>query len=121
MRERLDQLLSRYDNGQITRRELLGMLVTLAVAATAAVGAEPAIGTARQLNHVTISVRDVQKSVEFYQGLFGIPVLTPQPPGTNLKVGTGFLGIYPAQGQATGINHLCFGLDNFDADTVLRT
>jgi len=30
------------------------------------------------------------------------------------------LGIYPAQGRPTGINHVCFGLNNFDADAVLR-
>jgi catechol 2,3-dioxygenase-like lactoylglutathione lyase family enzyme len=76
--------------------------------------------TGLKLNHVTIFVQDVQKSAEVYQGMFGMPVLTPQAPGINLKAGSGFLGIYPAQNRAVGINHLCFGLDNFDADTVLQ-
>lgn len=120
MNERLDQLLARYDNGDMTRRELLGALTVLLIAAPAATAAEPAIGTVRQLNHVTVFVQNVQKSLDFYQGLFGMPVLTSQPPGVNLKAGTGFLGIYPAQAQATGINHVCFALDNFDADAVLK-
>ena len=72
-----------------------------------------------QLNHVTLFVQDVQKSVAFYQSLFGMPVLTPQGPGINLKAGSGLLGIYPAQGGAVGINHTCLGLDKFDADVTL--
>lgn len=115
-----DQLLSRYENGQITRRELLSALSALVVAAPAANAAEPAIGAVKQLNHVTVFVQNVQKSVEFYQRLFGMPLLTPQDAGINLNAGSGFLGIYPAQGRTTGINHACFGLDKFDADAVLR-
>ena len=49
-----------------------------------------------------------------------MPVLTPQDPGINLTAGTGFLGIYPADGRPTGINHVCLGLENFDADTTLK-
>src|SRR5262249_45951658 len=48
------------------------------------------------------------------------PVLTRQDPGINLAAGNGFLGIYPGQGPARGINHICLGLNNFDADTVLK-
>ncbi len=119
MRERIDGLLTRYENGEITRRELLGTLAALLITAPIASAAAPAIGTVKGLNHVTILVSDVQKSVNFYQGLFGMPVLTPQPPGINLKPGTSFLGIYPAEGQATGINHFCLTLENFDADRIL--
>jgi len=120
MRDGIDRLLTRYEKGDITRRELLVALGALVIAAPVAATPEPAIGTVKQLNHVTIFVRDVRKSVEFYRGMFGMEVLTPQPPGVNLKSGSGFLGIYPAQERATGINHLCFGLDNFDADAVLK-
>lgn len=34
----------------------------------------------------------------------------------NLKAGAAFLGIYPAQGQPSGINHVCLGIVNFDAE-----
>ncbi|HKV05056.1 MAG TPA: VOC family protein [Candidatus Acidoferrales bacterium] len=120
MREQLNQLLNRYENGGITRRELIATLASLLVVAPPAAAAEPAIGVAKQLNHVTVFVQDVQKSVEFYQGLFGMPVLTRQEPGVNLKAGNSFLGIYPARGQAAGINHICLALDDFDADDVLK-
>jgi len=120
----LDQLLSRYEHGEISRRALLAALATLVVAARAApVDAAPAVGPVKQMNHVSIFVPDVQKSKQFYQELFGLPLLTNQDPGVNLSTGAGFLGIYPAQGGATrgSINHMCFGVDSFDADAALKT
>ena len=119
MLQEFDQLVNRYDDGQISRRELLGGLLALAAVAPSAKAAEPVIGQVTQMNHVTLFVKDVQKSVEFYQRLFGLPVLTPQPPGVNLKVGSSFLGLYPAQ-SVSGINHVCFGLEKFNAEAVLK-
>lgn len=119
----LDQLLSRYEHGHLSRRELLGALSALLVAAPAVTTAAPAVGDVKQLNHVSLFVPNVQKSVEFYQGLFGMPVLTRQDPGVNLNAGAGFVGIYPAQrGASSGsINHLCLALEGFDAEAVLET
>jgi len=117
----LESLLSSYEHGRMTRRELLGALAAFAAAGPASAQAvQPAIGPVKQLNHVTLFVEDVRKSVGFYQALFGMPVLTPQDPGINLTAGTGFLGIYPAEGRPAGVNHVCFGLENFDADATLK-
>jgi len=126
-----DQLLRRYENGHMTRRELLTALTGVAVAPAASVAAAPAaawqlaapLGPVKQLNHVSIFVPDVKKSTQFYQDLFGMPVLTHQDPGINLNAGAGFLGIYPAPQNATqgSINHLCLAVENFDADKVLKT
>ena len=119
MGDTLEQLVTRYDRGLITRRELIAAL--LAVAGTsAAAQSPPAIGAVKQLNHVTVFVKDVQQSQRFYQDLFGLPLLTRQDPGVNLNAGNGFFGIYPAGQGQTGINHVCFGLENFDADAVLK-
>lgn len=119
-----DTLLSQYENGSLSRRELLGALALLVAASPAAAtqGAAKPVGTVKSMNHVSIFVPNVQKSVEFYQGLFGMPLLTRQDPGINLSAGAGFLGIYPAGATATtgSINHLCFGIENFDADAVLK-
>lgn len=122
----LDSLLQQYENGSLSRRELLAALALLvaapAAASAAAQGASKPIGAVKSMNHVSVFVPNVQKSVEFYQGLFGMPLLTRQDPGINLSTGSGFLGIYPAQAGATtgSINHVCFGMENFDADAVLK-
>ena len=120
----LDSLLHQYENGSLSRRELLGALALLVASPAlpdAAQVAQP-VGAVKSMNHVSVFVPNVQKSVEFYQGLFGLPLLTKQDPGINLSTGSGFLGIYPAQAGATtgSINHVCFGMENFDADAVLK-
>ena len=123
MSQQVDQLLQQYENGRISRRQLLGALavLTAAAAAPAPVAAAP-IGSVAAFNHVSVFVPDVQKSVAFYQDLFGLPVLTRQDPGINLNCGSGFLGIYPlpANTTASRIDHLCLGMPNFDADAVLK-
>jgi catechol 2,3-dioxygenase-like lactoylglutathione lyase family enzyme len=118
----MERLLTQYETGRLSRRALLGALSLLVAAGAESAAAEPPVGAVRQMNHVSIFVPNVQKSVEFYQSTFGMPVLTRQEPGMNLSCGAGFLGIYPAQAGATAgsINHLCFGMENFDADAVLK-
>jgi len=115
-----DQLLAQYESGRISRRALLAGLAALAVSRPLPASAEPEVGTATQLNHVTLFVGSVERSVAFYQRLFGMPVLTHQEPGVNLRVGSGFLGLYPAGDRPTGINHLCFGIDGFDPESVMQ-
>src|SRR5690349_21206275 len=116
----IDRLLNDYEQGRLSRRELLGALALLAGASLSAAreAAAAPIGAVTQMNHVSIFVPDVEKSKQFYQDTFGLPLLTNQAPGVNLSTGsTSFLGIYPAPaGQKGSINHVCFGLSNFDAD-----
>ena len=120
----LDALLTQYEDGSLSRRDLLSALALLVAAPAAADAAQSVkpVGAVTSMNHVTVFVPNVQKSVEFYQGVFGMPILTKQDAGINLSTGTGFYGIYPAQAGATtgSINHVCFGIENFDADAVLK-
>jgi catechol 2,3-dioxygenase-like lactoylglutathione lyase family enzyme len=123
MRHELDRLLSQYESGRMSRRQLLGALALVATAPASPVAAAVPIGAVKSMNHVSIFVPDVKKSMAFYQDAFGMPLLTRQDPGVNLNAGAGFLGIYPAPAATTAgsINHLCFGMDNFDADAVLKS
>jgi Lactoylglutathione lyase and related lyases len=116
----LESLLDRYDAGTLTRRQLLGALAALAVPALSP-SAAPSVGVAKQLNHATLYVRDVAQSQRFYERLFGMRVLTTQAPGLNLAVGSGFIGLYPTDtGVEPRIDHVCLGIDHFDADVVKR-
>ena len=74
----------------------------------------------RGINHVTLSVSDVKRSVDFYQGLFGMPVISRQGMTTNLQIGAGpqFLGVSSAGTNAPGINHICLGVDDFNVDRI---
>ena len=74
------------------------------------------------INHVTLYVSDVKRSVDFYQGLFGMPVVSRQgTTNANLRIGAGpqFLGISAAGTDAPNINHLCLNVEGFNADRLV--
>lgn len=106
----IDELLDAYDRGQLSRRGLMRALLPLAAAARAASAAETL--TVKTLNHVTLSVSDIERSRKFYQDLFGAPVISTQSNGVNLGMGpVSFLGLYKIGQGAPAINHVCLGID----------
>jgi catechol 2,3-dioxygenase-like lactoylglutathione lyase family enzyme len=110
----VESLLDHYDSGRVNRRELV-VLLTALVASPRAALAQPAALKAATLNHASLIVSDLDRSVAFYQRVFGMPVKSTQQGGVNLAVGDAFLGIY--QGGPTAmphINHFCFGIRDFD-------
>jgi catechol 2,3-dioxygenase-like lactoylglutathione lyase family enzyme len=112
---------------RFTRRTLLLSLPALAAARSlaSAQGTAGAGGTLkiRALNHMTLNVSDPKRSLEFYQGLFGMPVHAHQGATTLLRVGSGpqFIAISGSgAGGAVGINHYCVTVENFNVDRVLQ-
>lgn len=85
----------------------------------------------RDLSHFTLFVSDAQRSMAFYQGIFGMPIQVHQGPATPLlAVGSNkqFLTIVGMGAGRNGapppppaINHACFTMENFDPDRVMKT
>ncbi|MBM64399.1 MAG: hypothetical protein CL484_15740 [Acidobacteria bacterium] len=126
----IEQLMDRYDRGKMTRRELVLMLSTLVAArpeasSTGQANAAPIPVTT--LNHVTLTVADTQRSVEFYQRVFGLPLVTTQGNETDwsadavpvLGIGTGRQFVMFTQGANPSVNHYCFGMKDFDANQIV--
>jgi glyoxylase I family protein len=123
----VEELLTKYENGSLGRRELVAVLSAMFVTPAVTVGqSETAPIRVRTLNHVSLSVADVERSVEFYQKLFGMSVKSRDgSPGSrgfviNLAPGPGpeFIGIYHT--DKSEIDHFCLGVENFNADTALK-
>jgi len=74
----------------------------------------------RGINHVTLAVSDVKRSVDFYQGLFGMPVISRQGSTTNLQIGAGphFLGISAAGSGTPRLDRLAVGIEDFSIERV---
>lgn len=135
MTDVIDEMLARYEAGQISRRTMVATLAGLVLAPGAAQAqTKPAapLVPVRSLNHVSISVADVDRSVAFYQSVFGMRVISREGlPGNpvaggagvvvNLAPGPGpeFLGIYKADPPGH-IGHFCLGVPGFDADKSLK-
>jgi len=120
MSEAIERMVSRYETGSITRRELVAAIAVLAGGGLAAGQAPKPRLPVRTLNHVTLFVSSVERSAAFYQELLGMTVMSRQDNGINLAAGDSFVGIYPAAGAAKPhINHFCLGVERFDAGEAM--
>src|SRR5262249_8745740 len=108
----------------ITRRRALLALPALATAPRVwAQSSRPPIRV-RSLNHMMLTVSDRQRSVEFYQGLFGLPVQHRQGVSVGLRIGSGPQYISLAQGGPNAkpaIAHFCMTVDRFSVAGITRT
>ena len=78
----------------------------------------------REYNHVALRVSDLQRSMDFYQGLFGLAALNDDKGGGRLRLGAGpqYLALSTsAQNGTRGIDYFAFGVENFDAGQMSDT
>ena len=126
MNDQIEMLVTKYETGLINRRQLLaGLAVMTAMPVGSARAdekvaepgkAEPAFA-AKSLNHVTLSVSNVEKSRQFYSSILGVSVISEQANGINLGLGNSFLGLYSIK-EPPRINHFCVGLDEFQVQVA---
>ncbi len=127
---------------RLTRRSFLGSLAAMAAtpalaAAPAAAGLAPRAGRAAgqgagaaeappipvlAWNHMTLTVTDIGRSREFYQGLFGMTIAARQAQTLILQVGDGpqFIALGGGRPDVTPhINHFCLTVDAFDDERLV--
>ncbi len=120
----MDQLLTSYEKGTLTRRELLSALalVGTSMSASAQPTVSPLQGRASMFHHVNIFVSNLPRSAAFYQKL-GLPsTLRPIYPapggaayGLDFNNGSLLSLIQTADPERVGtIDHFSIGIDNFD-------
>jgi catechol 2,3-dioxygenase-like lactoylglutathione lyase family enzyme len=76
------------------------------------------------LSQLTLTVSDVKRSTEFYQGLFGMPIQARQGSSVFLRIGSGpkFLALkQAAAGERPSISALGFAIEKFDVTSALKT
>ena len=109
---------------EITRRHVLRSLPGIAAASGAMAQANKPIVRVRALNHMTLLVSDPKRSLEFYQGLFGMPIQARQGDSGSglLRIGSGpqYLALAAAgANRKPGIDHFCMTTEGFNAGQLL--
>ena len=123
MSSTIESLVEQFESRKLSRRQLVASLAALVASASGASAQTPAqnvsmLAQGRSLNHASLAVTDVEKAADFYGKLLGAKVVSrPGNGGINLGLGDGFLGLYKLANPGT-INHVCVGVDNFDADRL---
>jgi catechol 2,3-dioxygenase-like lactoylglutathione lyase family enzyme len=106
----------------ITRRELLLSIPALAAAPRLfGQDAKPPAVPVKGINSFELSVSDMKRSIDFYQGLFGMPIQARWGDSVLMRIGNGpqFMLLSPAgTGTPRIVPRLGMTVQNFNADQV---
>src|SRR6202142_3166465 len=83
----ISNLLARFEKGSLSRRELVRGLAMLAASGTAAAAQEDIDFKSADIHHVSIQGADLQRSVDFYQKIFGFSVISQDQPHGIIRLG----------------------------------
>jgi catechol 2,3-dioxygenase-like lactoylglutathione lyase family enzyme len=80
----------------------------------------------KTINHVTFTIANGPREKEFYQRVFGLPIRAQQGDGVTLAIGEGTDGVvFNAAANnpkaVSGVNHVCFTVENFDVERAMAT
>ena len=112
-------LVSRFERGALTRRELIGAIALLSGAGAAAPASAATLKSA-SINHVSVLVTDMQRSLDFYGRVFGLTLVNEDKANKIARLGANgkvlvSLRIEPPPGV---IDHFAIGVEGFNREAV---
>ena len=120
MEGRVSQLLTCYERGTLTRRELiLGLTTIMSAGATVSAAASPK-GIA--LSHLSLQVSDLQRSQDFYTKVLGASLNTETRPDGSVRLDLGPNGFLVLRkfSPAGRVDHVGIKIERFNKDLVTR-
>jgi catechol 2,3-dioxygenase-like lactoylglutathione lyase family enzyme len=116
----IDKLLREFEQGKMSRRQLVQALALGVAAASPAVGADGKGFKAVTVNHISYQVADYAKTRDFYAELLGMGVKQDTGRQCYLTFGDSFLLPRNARaGAATPrIDHVAYTIETWDKDAV---
>lgn len=118
----ISDLVYRFERGALTRRQLvqgLSMLTAVGATASSAQAQDSGLKGAK-IDHVSIQVSDLPRSIEFYQTIFGLAVVSEDKPNEIVRLGTGRTVLVSLHHKnPTGlVDHFAIGVEKFNRDAV---
>ena len=120
MEQIIANLVNAFEQGKLTRRQLIQNLTIAATAAAAvssvpAAAAEAKVLNATNFNHVSYQVTDYAKTRDFYAGLFGMKVSEDDGKQCRLSFGNNILIVRNRQ-PAPKVDHIAYTIANWDQE-----
>jgi catechol 2,3-dioxygenase-like lactoylglutathione lyase family enzyme len=116
-------LVNRFEKGALSRRGLiqgLAMLTAAGGAASEAQGQDAGIKGVK-IDHISIQVSDLPRSIAFYQKMFGLSVVSEDKPNEIVRLGMGKVLVSLHHKSPTGlVDHFAIGVEKFNEEAVTR-
>jgi catechol 2,3-dioxygenase-like lactoylglutathione lyase family enzyme len=120
METTIASLITRFENGALSRRQLiqgLTLLATAGAASPARAQETPFVST--RIDHVSIQVTDLARSIDFYQKVFGLTILSEDKPNEIVRMGSGRILVSLHHKPPTGIvDHFAIAVDGFERESA---
>jgi glyoxylase I family protein len=118
----ISDLVGRFEKGSLSRRELVQGLAMLAAAGTTAAHAQETIDFKNaDIDHVSMQVADLQRSVEFYQKMFGFKVVSEDQRLGIVRLGnTRTIVSFNRQSPAGIVDHFAIGVPHYTREAATR-
>jgi catechol 2,3-dioxygenase-like lactoylglutathione lyase family enzyme len=115
----ISNLVARFERGSLSRRELVQGLAMLAASGTAATAQEAIDFKTADIDHVSIQVADMQRSIDFYQKMFGFSVVSEDKPRSIVRLGnTRTLVSLNRESPAGIVDHFAIGVPRFTKEAA---
>lgn len=99
----------------------LAMLTAAASGSASAAGVQEAAFKVTKIDHVSIQVSDLARSVDFYQKMFGLSVVSQDKTNEIVRLGiTRTLVSLHHKGPTGIVDHFAIGIDPFNKESVTR-
>jgi catechol 2,3-dioxygenase-like lactoylglutathione lyase family enzyme len=119
----ISDLLNRFEKGALSRRGLIqGLAMLTAGSGAASVGQAQETGLKGvKIDHISIQVSDMPRSLAFYEKIFGLTVMSEDKPNEISRLGAGKVIVSLHHKSPTAIvDHFAIGVENFNKESVTR-
>ena len=118
----ISDLVACFDNGTLSRRQLIqGLTVLAAAGGTTRAQAQETPFVSTGIDHISIQVADLPRSIEFYQSIFGLSILNQDEENEIVRMGVDRVIVSLHHKPPTGIvDHYAIAIEKFDRDAVTR-
>ena len=123
MQEIVTDLVERFDNGTLSRRQLIqGLTVIAAAGAGAQAKAQTTPFVSMGIDHISIQVTDLARSIEFYEKVFGLSILNQDQENEIVRMGRDRIIVSLHHKEPTGIvDHFAINIEGFDRESATRS
>jgi catechol 2,3-dioxygenase-like lactoylglutathione lyase family enzyme len=115
----LNNVFNQYDAGKLTRRQLVQAILLLAAGQAEAQTSSALQGAT--INHVSILVSDLNRSVDFYAQVFGARIRSQLPEQVQLALTNRacHLTLNLSRERVGAIDHVALGVEGFAAESAI--
>jgi catechol 2,3-dioxygenase-like lactoylglutathione lyase family enzyme len=112
----ITDLVTRFEAGTLTRRHLVQGLAALAAAGAAApAAAQTTPFKSTRIDHISIQTSNLQRSIDFYQKIFGLRVINEDKPNEIARMGdTKIIVSLHHKEPYSVVDHFAIAIEGFD-------